>query len=122
MFEIRPSPRHGRGLFATRAIAAGRRVAVCPALLLDPDDRDAVEGTPVAHMLVEWDDSGVAGLPLGEIALVNHADSPNCELVTDDAPAGPNVELWAREAVRRGQELTIDYVAGSDRPLWFDPA
>ena len=122
MFEIRSSPRHGRGLFATRRIAAGRLVASCPLLLLDPDDRIAVEDTPVADMLVEWDDDGTAGLPLGEVAFVNHAGAPNCELVTDDTASQPSVELWSCRPVARGEELTIDYVAGSEGQLWFDPA
>ncbi len=122
MIEVCRSARHGRGLFATRDVAPGQLVAVCPVLLLDAEDRVAVEDTPVANMLVEWDDDGAAAIPLGEIALVNHADTPNCELVTDDTEAGPNVELWSCEPVARGDELTIDYVAGSDRPLWFDPA
>lgn len=121
MVEVRSSSRHGRGLFATRDIVPGLLVATCPVLVLDADDRIAVEETPVGQMLVEWDDDGAAGLPLGEVALVNHADAPNCELVTDDTGTGPNVELWSCRPVSRGEELTIDYVAGSDRPLWFDP-
>lgn len=80
-------------------------------------------GTPVAEMLLEWGADDLAALPLGPIALVNHADEPNCELVTADSDVGPCVELWARTDVAPGDELTIDYVVGSDRgSLWFDPA
>ena len=122
MFEIRSSSRHGRGLFATRDVAPGELVAHCPVLVIDAQHRAAVEGTPVGEMLVEWDDDGAAGLPLGAVALVNHADEPNCELVTDGTEAGPAVELWSCRPVAPGEELTIDYVAGSDHPLWFDPA
>ncbi len=122
MIEVRRSARHDRGLFATRDLAPGQLVAVCSVLLLDAEDRVAVEDTPVANMLVEWDDDGTAGLPLGDIALINHADTPNCELVTDDTGPWPTVELWCCRAVTCDEELTIDYVAGSDRPLWFDPA
>ena len=121
MVEVRPSARHGRGLFATRDLLPGRLVTACPVLLLDAEDRVAVEDTAVGQLLVEWDDDAV-GLPLGEIALVNHDDAPNCELVTDDTGEGPTVELWSSQPVSRDDELTIDYVAGSDRPLWFEPA
>lgn len=122
MVEVRPSPRHGRGVFATRHIAGGEQVLACPALLLHPDDRAAVEGTPVAHVLVEWDDDGVGAIPLGSVALLNHASDPNCELVTAETETGPTIEVWTQVPVRADEELTIDYVAGCPRDLWFDPA
>lgn len=123
MIEIRPSARHGRGLFAVRRIPGGTLVSTAPALLVDNDTRLALGDSPLAGMFVDWDDDGTGALPLGAVSLVNHAAAPNCEiaLLVGDEDVGPAVELWTLSAIAVGEELTVDYVAGDPgRPLWFD--
>lgn len=122
MFEVRRSDRHGRGLFATHALPPGTLLSTVPAVLVDNDTRLLLEDSTLSGMFVDWDDEGTGALPLGPLALLNHAGEPNCEIaVADDDVLGPNVQLWTLGRVDAGDELTIDYVAGDpERSLWFE--
>lgn len=124
MLQIRPSDRHGRGLFATRRLPPGVLLTTAVAVPVDDETCQRLGGSALEGMFVEWDDEGTAVLPLGPLALVNHADRPNCEIVLDDdEELGASVQLWSLSAIGRGEELTIDYLAGDrDRTLWFEPA
>lgn len=104
--EVRPSPVHGRGVYARRALAPGETVATSPALVLDEDETAQLAEHRVSHYLVTWDATGSA-LPLGAVGFVNHDLEPNAELVVDHDHT--TVELLVRRPVRAGEELTVDY-------------
>jgi hypothetical protein len=46
---------------------------------------------------------------LGEATLVNHDDSPNCEVLIVLDKKLPKVVLIATRPIRKGEELTINY-------------
>ena len=109
--EVRQSPFHGRGLFATVAIGAGEVIAVYPLLILSQEDTAAIRGTQIHHYVfyVDENDQGQmrAAVAFGLISMCNHSPEANAEFSVDaDAQtvtlsAGTNIPLDA--------EILIDY-------------
>jgi SET domain-containing protein len=121
MFEVRTSPRHGRGLFATEAIARDTVLMEAPVLLIAAEQRDALQGTIVDDYVYEWDDDGTAALVLGVSSMCNHADEPNAYLWL--VPHGPSAELVTIADIAADEEITVSYraEAGPETgPLWFE--
>lgn len=92
--EAGPSPIHGKGCFATRAIAAGEQIGAYTGAATDEDD--------VYVLWVEGDDGEFHGID-GDSVLrwLNHSSDPNVEF---DGP-----ELFALRAIEDGEELTFHY-------------
>ncbi len=119
MLEVGPSPRGGRGVFATRRIKTDELLMSAPVLLVSADERDHLQETIVDDYVYEWDEDGTAALVLGLSSMCNHDPDPNAYLwlVPDDLSA----ELWSIRSIARGEEVTVSYrAAGEDAPLWFD--
>jgi uncharacterized protein len=120
VLEVRPSPRGGRGLFATEPIAADVLLMDAPVLLVAPEERSALEETILDHYVYEWDEDGTVALVLGVSSMCNHASTPNAYLwlVEDDLRA----ELWSTAEIAPGDEVTVSYRASGDpdAPLWFE--
>ncbi len=110
--EVRASPVHGRGVYATRSVPAGEVMVEAHALLLEPDDTDALAGHLLASYLVAWDEHRTA-VPFGPLSFVNHDDAPNAELVVDHDRTMVLLVTTARVAA--GSEVTVDY--GEDHPI-----
>ena len=100
--------RHGRGVFATRRFAEGDAVEVCPTLQVADSDVSGLLGDYVFGSL----DDGEVVLLLGFGMLYNHSASPNLEYFQDEPDA---ITFVATRAIKRGEELTIDYGAE-----WWD--
>lgn len=112
MFEVRPSPCHGRGLFTSVAVVAGAELECAPAVLLSRSEACRVVGTPVADYLVDFG-SGRWALVFGLLSMANHSAVPNVEFVTGvDVSGGPVVWLVALVDVSAGSELLVDYGPG----------
>jgi uncharacterized protein len=117
-FDIRPSPIHGRGAFATRRIRQGTRIIEYTGERLTPSaadaryDDDCSEHPHVLLFTVDRRtviDAGVGG---NEARYVNHSCAPNCEAVIEQG----RVYLEALRAIAAGEELTYDYQL--DRGGW----
>jgi uncharacterized protein len=110
-FEVRASPLHGLGVFATRRISRGTRIleylgervshAEADRRYQHKDQADnhtflfIVDGRTVI-------DAGVGG---NEARFVNHACVPNCESVIESR----RVFIDALRTIEPGEELTYDY-------------
>jgi len=95
---------HGRGVFARRALRAGRVVARNPILVVgDP-------GPEIADYVFTWTDTEVA-LALGIISLVNHSDRPNAEVLSTEE----QLQLVTLRPIAPGEEILVDY--GPDHPV-----
>jgi uncharacterized protein len=119
MLEVGPSPRGGRGVFATEAIDADVLLMRAAILLVPAEQRAHLQTTVVDDYVYEWDGEGTAALVLGISSMCNHDPDPNAFLwlVTDDVTA----ELWSTRPIAVGEEITVSYRAeGEDTPLWFD--
>ena len=110
-FELRASPIHGLGAFATRWIPAGTRLIEYAGERLTPEAADArypdSPGQPHHTMLFAIDDDVVidAAVDGNEARFINHSCDPNCDAVIDDG------RIWIETIrdVAAGEELAYDY-------------
>ncbi|KCZ94017.1 SET domain-containing protein [Hyphomonas johnsonii] len=114
--EVKNSPFHGRGLFAAAPIRAGDIIAAYPLLILSHEDTATVRSTLLHHYVfyVDEDASGAtrAAVAFGEISMCNHSPEANADFVVD--AAAETVTLTARQALRPGDEILIDYEEFAD--------
>lgn len=116
--ELGTSVRHGRGVFATRAFAAGEEIERCPVLVADADQAESVVEALYGYAF-DWED-GRAAIALGFGSLYNHDPEPNAEYEADhDAD---ELLVRAKVDIPAGTEVTIDYTGGGRIELWFDPS
>ncbi len=115
--EVRRSGRHGHGVFAVRDLEPGAVVEECPALWLDDDQWEAVDGQGGLHGYCYDAPGGGALLALGFGSLYNHAADPTLDYEVLMRP--PRVRLTTVRSVAAGEELTIRYA--EPEHLWFDP-
>ncbi|MFA9445213.1 SET domain-containing protein-lysine N-methyltransferase [Egicoccus sp. AB-alg6-2] len=118
MYEVRESSVAGRGLFATRKIAADTLLMEAPVLVVAAEQRDALRETIVDDYVYEWDDDGSAGLVLGVSSMCNHSADPNAYLWL--VPETESAELWSTRAIAKDEEITVSYRAEGGGDLWFD--
>ena len=103
---VGPSAVHGRGVFATRAIAELEVVEVCPVVRCRAEDVGGV----LRHYAYSVDDNpGGRQLALGLGMMYN--SSPDPSLATYQDPGGYLCHYATRD-VRAGEELFIDYGEG----------
>jgi uncharacterized protein len=110
-FEIRDSPIHGAGAFATQRIPAGTRLIEYRGERLTPAQADARypdDPGEVHHTcLFAIDDDVVidAAVDGNEARFINHSCDPNCDAVIDDA------RIWIETIrdIEPGEELAYDY-------------
>jgi SET domain-containing protein len=92
--EVRESPIHGKGLFATGPIAANTLLGV-------------YEGEPATEnsiyvLWVEYDDGEIVGIDgTNALRFVNHSRTPNAEFWGD--------QLFALRDIEPDSEITFDY-------------
>ena len=92
---VGPSPIHGRGLFARRAIAKDEYIGTYRGPRTQENDM---------HVLWIWNDKrerweGIDGT--NEMRFLNHSDQPNADWW--------GTELYALRAIDEGEEITFDY-------------
>mgnify|MGYP003571215995 CR=1 FL=1 len=115
MFRLAYVPGKGRGLLATRPIAAGSRLERAPAVRLGPKDRALLDQT--AFFAYYFSDPQHFGAPGGHDALVafgqltfcNHSESPNAVVHWEEDEAGLWAVLEAIADIAEGDEITLFY-------------
>ncbi len=117
--EVLTSRVHGKGVFATRYMAAGERVieyvgeiiSMAEAIRRHPHDVSNPDHTFYFHL----DDGRVIDALHGGNASkwINHSCRPNC---VPDQDRG-RIFIMTRRPVFKGEELTFDYGLVSDEPL-----
>jgi SET domain-containing protein len=123
--EVRESSIHGRGLYATAAIAAGTEIIqyLGEKISKEESNRRALEweeqarksGEGLVYIFEldeEWDLDGREGH--NPARYMNHSCDGNCEAINDES------EIWitARRAIQKGEELVYDY--GYDMEHFLD--
>jgi len=110
-FEIRSSPIHGMGAFATRLIPPGTRLIEYSGERLTPAEADArypdVPGEIHHTYLFAIDDDVVIDAAVGgnEARYINHSCGPNCDAVID----GGRIWIETIRTIEPGEELAYDY-------------
>jgi len=104
--EVRPSPIHGKGLFATRAFAAGTRVIEYVGERISKAEslRRCAQGNQCIFALDEEHDLH-GNVPWNRARFLNHSCTPNCEATLNDG----RIWIVARSSIAAGEELTFNY-------------
>ncbi len=118
---VRRSPRHGRGVYATRAIPAGTKIIEYTGELISeaegerryptlPDGHEEPEHT----YLLTLDENRVIDANVGGNAarFINHSCEPNCEPIA----YGDHMWIVAVRQISPGEELAYDYAIELDEP------
>ena len=116
---VHDSAVHGKGVFATRQLAAGERVieyvgeviSMAQAIARHPHDANNPDHTFYFHL----DDGRVIDALHGgnDSKWINHSCRPNC---LPDEDRG-RIFILTRRLVFKGEELTFDYGLVSDEPV-----
>lgn len=115
---VRPSPVHGRGVFATRPFDAGDLIERCPVIVVPAHERHLIDATALYDYYFYWAD-GAAALALGYGSIYNHGAPPNARWIRHFDTGSQ--DLIATRAIAAEQEITHDYTHGGINPLWFTP-
>lgn len=109
--EVRTSPLHGRGLFASVDIPPGALIGAYPLLVLDEADTAAVKATRLYHYVFyvdEREDGAMrAAVAFGAISMCNHSPEANAAFHVDAGRS--EVTLTARRVIAADEEILIDY-------------
>jgi uncharacterized protein len=112
-FEVRDSPTHGRGAFATRSIRKGARIIeyIGKRMLWS----DVPEDDDPHTFLFSIDNGKVINAAIGgnEARWINHSCDPNCEAVGE----GERIFVYALRDIEPDEELFYDYALELDEPL-----
>ena len=117
--EVKTSPLHGRGLFASTDIPAGALLGVYPLLILSHEDTRQLKTTRVYHYVFyvdEREDGAIrAAVAFGKISMCNHSPQANADFYVD--AEAETVTLTSRVALKAGDEILIDYEDFADEAL-----
>jgi hypothetical protein len=111
--EIKPSPIHGLGGFARRALAQGERVVEYGGERIDKAEslRRCQQGnTFIFRLDDQWDLDG--NVPSNPARHLNHSCAPNCDAESIEG----RIWIVAARDIAAGEELTFDY--GYDLEDW----
>lgn len=117
---MRPSPRHGRGVFATRQIRAGRLIEEAPVVVVPPVEVAHLKKTVLKEYGFLWEeDERAVAVMLSVCSLCNHSYRPNATF--DRRFAAGTVAFLARRDIAAGEEITINYHGDPAKRgrLWF---
>ncbi|MDP1555886.1 MAG: SET domain-containing protein-lysine N-methyltransferase [Hyphomonas sp.] len=117
--EVRTSPLHGRGLFASAPIPKGAVIGVYPLLILSPEDVERLKATRLYHYVFHVDEredgATRAAVAFGEISMCNHSPAANAGFEVDAGAA--QVTLTATRDIAEGAEILIDYEDFADEAI-----
>jgi SET domain-containing protein len=111
LIEVRPSPIHGQGGFARRAVPRRTRLIEYTGQRISPAEgerRYPEEGEQRSHTFLfslstgRYIDAGVRG---NAARFINHSCSPNCRAIEEDG----RIFIETLKAIAAGTELTYDY-------------
>jgi|SRR5215213_2419750 len=93
----------GLGLFATRPIAAVRRIIQYVGPLLTTEEVESRTGRYFFTIDENWAIDGSART--NHARYVNHSCRPNAEALVE----GKRIWIWSKRAIEPGEQITIDY-------------
>ena len=114
--EVRNSPIHGAGVYASRDIPEGTRIVEYVGERIDKEESERralrqmehAEQTGDAAVYIftlskKWDVDG--NVPWNTARLLNHSCDPNCETWIEEK----RIFVYSLRDIREGEELTFDY-------------
>ena len=114
--EVRDSEIHGRGVYASKAIASGEKIIEYVGEHIDKDEsekrawaqhaKSQESGDAAVYIFTLTDKLDIDGnVPWNTARLINHSCAPNCEAWID----GKRIFIHALRDIEQGEELTFDY-------------
>lgn len=122
-YEVRNSPIHGTGVFATQDIEKGVEIIYYGGKVMTNAEAEAAPDAQIdtghTFLFTLNDDYVIEGAIGGnEARFINHSCDPNCEaLVIEDEdgdPAKDQIVIESIRPIRAGEELTYDYGIETD--------
>lgn len=101
-YEVRRA-NTGLGLFASRAIAAGRRIIRYVGPILTSEEVEQRTGRYFFSIDEDYAIDGSARTNLARY--VNHSCRPNAEALVE----GKRIWIWSKRSIEPGEQITIDY-------------
>lgn len=121
-WQVRFSPRHGRGVFAVAPIAEGTRILEYTGELISleegerryPTPPEGESEEPEHTYLLMLDEERVIDANVGgnDARFINHSCAPNCEPMA----FGDHMWIVAVRDIEPGEELGYDYAIELDEP------
>jgi SET domain-containing protein len=120
--EIKPSPIHGRGVFACKSFKPGDHIETAPVVLLEKQEKELLQSTTLFsyYFLVENENTPVA-LGFGYSSLYNHA--PIANAVYKISLKNATMIITACQPIDPGDEIKLNYNGRPDdeTPVYFLP-
>lgn len=109
--EIRPSPIHGNGMFASRPIHAGEIVVIIGGTVLTGEEfRVYIQAVSRYNAVQIGEDAHLVDIPTSPPGM-NHSCDANLWMYDE-------VTVIARREIPAGEELTQDYALYTTSPTW----
>jgi SET domain-containing protein len=119
--EVRDSPIHGRGVYATKPIREGQRILEYIGERITKEESEQRGWKQLEHAQTtggagvyiftldeEWDLDG--NTPDNIARLINHSCDPNCEAYLSEGDAGEKrIWIWSLRDIAPGEELLFNY-------------
>lgn len=119
---IKPSPLHGRGVFACTTFKAGAVIETAPAIIMEQIDKEFLQATSLfSYYFVVGDKKFPVALGLGYSSLYNHSYSANA--VYSVSLKDETITIKACKNISIGEEITLNYNGSpnDDTPVYFAP-
>lgn len=120
MIRVSPSPRDGRGIFATRDILSGELIEAAPVIVLPSEQIQHLAATVLDNYCFRWgEELEQVAIHLGLCSLCNHSYEPNARFELRHARL--MIEFVALRDITAGEEITINYNGdpASRSAVWF---
>jgi hypothetical protein len=101
-FEVRESPLHGRGCFATRKIIEGEKFTF-PVLVVKKSDL-----APFIEMTFPWSGKSFGAIVIGPFTFCNSTERPNMKISSIDKDDQTKT-FTAIKNISAGEEVTLFY-------------
>jgi hypothetical protein len=113
--EVKKSPTGaGRGVFALRDFKKGEEIERCPMLVAEPDRGDDLESGAEGYVF-GWGVDRTA-LALGYGSMYNHSYESNATTLE----TGDELVVTASRKIKRGDEISINYMGTAQTGVWFE--
>lgn len=117
--EVRLAPGKGRGVFTRKPVAKGEVIEECPVLLIEIESLSQFNDLKMGYYVFKLkDEPNKAALLLGYGSLYNHACPANAETYYNIEKM--TFEIVAVRAIRKEEEVTINYSGNFDNEKEFD--
>lgn len=118
---IQSIPPKGKGVFATKAIAANKIIERSPVIVMSAEQRILLDKTLLHDYIFEWGvNKDKCCMALGYVSVYNHSYNSNCEYFMDYEENF--IEIKTVRRIEAGEELTINYNGdwNNSSKVWFE--